>query len=248
MSGMINAIAASGDFSNIRDMLHQIREAASATTETALGASCVAAAASSSAIVPADSPNASPVAPENAGQQAQPVSGYSRSSSSLMAGNFYNSNYEKSEYTQASLAGFASESTFGNKLNSTLNAVISSVDYERLVREARSPNARIGGLEALAAIRARRATGAVVDEEVHEKSKEHLKKSKEHIEEAATEALTPESMQALDASPAPEPVDIAPDPGLSNDSASLPPAASPGSAASLASPLGASAPRLDIIV
>ncbi len=130
-----------------------------------------------------------------AAQAAQNSPAYARTpSGNSMQGNFVRNDHEQSKYIKTTLSDKQSDKSFANKLGSLVGAMTSEMSYEIAARTARSPGAggAIGaGVMYAKGLSSRRRVADVVEEEVSERAKEHLKKSRDDMEEKTAEAMAP---------------------------------------------------------
>ncbi len=114
-------------------------------------------------------------------------------SSSLMSRNFFDYNYERSEYLQANIDGKRLEGSFANKMNSLLNSLTSQAaiwDMERNFGGAvKIENTYVIGTRLATA--SEQATNRIKQEETSEASEKNLDEIKDEIERKAQEAATP---------------------------------------------------------
>ena len=121
----------------------------------------------------------------------------------VMAGNYFNKNYEKSEYTQGQIDGFQVERSFGDKLGQLVNVL--SISYNQTLDELHrlrngSPlSPTTIDPKYLAAYhesqKAKRGVTQLVGEAVTKESEKQLEESREDIADAAAEALAPKDEQ-----------------------------------------------------
>ncbi len=114
----------------------------------------------------------------------------SSSSSSLLAGNFFDTRYTRSRYAQASLERFGVEQTMGSRVNALVNEFSSAMNAEVAGRSARSPGMDYSYVTAYKyGIQAKKRLQMISDDEYMRLAREKLEKDREELERKAEEAL-----------------------------------------------------------
>lgn len=112
------------------------------------------------------------------------------SSTSLLAGNFFDLKQTRSRYAQASVERFGVEQTMGSKLNTLVNEFSSAMTTEATGRAARCPVMDFTYVTAYKyGIRAEKRVKTIVEDEYMQRAKEKLEKDREELEKKAEEAL-----------------------------------------------------------
>lgn len=128
------------------------------------------------------------------GAELGPVSG-GLSSGSSMQGNFVDKNREQSKYVQHATAGQKAEKHLGDRMNSLVAVISSEIAYAVAAVEARGSKTGAGGIAYAVALKSKRKVTDLIQDEVCEKSKKHLKETRDDIEKKAQEAMAPAETQ-----------------------------------------------------
>lgn len=113
-------------------------------------------------------------------------------SSSVMSGNFFDAAYSKSKYVQAQLDAKKSDREFSNRMDAVVSTLFNEMQLAISQRQVLTHGKSVFGASSEAYktyIKAPRRVLTVVEDEVQEKAKEHLKATREDIEKAAEAAL-----------------------------------------------------------